>query len=149
MNRCRPGIGGRLVGKPLLCHQYVVNSIALGTLEGRIVVISGGEDGTLRIWDLASHAQREDPLRGHDQAVFSVVLGTLNYRPVIVSVGRDDTVRTWDLCDACGGIVQRRIIYGKGAKILSASPHKLAVQWPLPYTLASTQFKITKESGSH
>lgn len=93
MNRCRPGIGGRLVGKPLLCHQYGVNSITLGTLEGRIVV-GGGEDGTLRIWDLASHVQRGDPLRGHDQAVFSVVLGTLNYRPVIISGGRDDTVRT-------------------------------------------------------
>lgn len=94
MNRCHPGIGGRLVGKPLLCHQYGVNSIALGTLEGRIVVISGGEDSTLRIWELASHVQRGDPLRGHDQTVFSVVLGTLNYRPVIVLGGRDDTVRT-------------------------------------------------------
>lgn len=41
------------------------------------------------------------------------------------------------------------MIYGKEAKNPSASPHKLAVQWPLPYTLASTQFKITKESGSH
>jgi WD40 repeat protein len=51
----------------------------------------GGDDGTVRVWDLASGAPRGEPLRGHDGRVYSVVLGTLDGRPVVVSGGGDRT----------------------------------------------------------
>ena len=76
--------------------SHTPNSVALGTLEGRAVLVSGGEDETVRVWDLASGAPRGEPLRGHEGAVCSVALGTVEGRPVIVS-GGDRTVRVWDL----------------------------------------------------
>ena len=74
-----------------------VATIALGTLDGRPVVVSGSDDGTVRVWDLASGAPRGEPVRGHKGWVWSIALGTLDGRPVVVSGGRDGTVRVWDL----------------------------------------------------
>jgi WD40 repeat protein len=68
-----------------------------GTLDGRPVIVSGSDDRTMRIWDLASGTPRGEPLYGHEGPVSSVALGTLGGRPVIVSGSDDCTVRIWDL----------------------------------------------------
>ncbi|MGH2400991.1 MAG: hypothetical protein ACRDF6_14235, partial [bacterium] len=84
--------------------QSVVSSVALGTVDGRSVIVSGGWHGTLRVWDLATGTACGEPLRGHDGSVLSVALGTLDGRSVIVSGGYDGTLRVWDLATgtACG-----------------------------------------------
>ena len=61
------------------------------------MIVSGGNDKTVRVWDLTSGAPRGEPLRGHEDWVTSVALGTLEDRPVIASGGLDKTVRVWDL----------------------------------------------------
>ena len=61
------------------------------------MIVSGGADGTVRVWDLTSGAPRGEPLRGHDGEVTSAAVGTLEGRPVIVSGGDDGTVRVWDI----------------------------------------------------
>ena len=38
----------------LIQVQSSVISVALGTLDDRSVIVSGGHDGTLRVWDLAT-----------------------------------------------------------------------------------------------
>jgi WD40 repeat protein len=73
------------------------NSIALCALEGRPVIVSGGSDGVVRVWDLATGAPRGEPMRGHEGWVRSVAIGTLEGRPLVVSGGFDRTVRVWDL----------------------------------------------------
>ena len=78
-------------------HDGGVSSVAVGELEGRAVIVSGGEDGTVRVWDLATGRPVGEPLRGHDGAVRSVAVGELEGRAVIVSGGEDGTVRVWDL----------------------------------------------------
>ena len=75
----------------------MVWSVALGVLEGRPVVVSGSDDYTVRVWDLATGKQRGDPLRGHTDWVESVAVGELEGRPVVVSGSDDYTVRVWDL----------------------------------------------------
>jgi Caspase domain/WD domain, G-beta repeat len=99
-------------------------TIALGTLDGRPVVVSGGDDGTVRVWDLASGAPRGEPLRGHEGWVSSVALGTLDGRPVVVSGGYDGTVRVWD----GGGAAVLSVCIRSGVSALAfAEPGAVAV----------------------
>jgi WD40 repeat protein len=77
-------------------HVGSVNAVQLGDIEGRVVVVSGGTDCTVRIWDLARGTAVGEPLRGHQLGVQAVALGKFNGRMVAVSGGEDGTVRVWD-----------------------------------------------------
>ncbi|WIM93010.1 protein kinase [Actinoplanes oblitus] len=81
-----------LVARTLGGHTDRVASICAGP-DGRIAV-SGGRDGTLRVWDLASGECRRT-LTGHTGAVLSVAAS--GDGRTVVSAGRDKTVRVWEL----------------------------------------------------
>ena len=68
----------------------MVNALAL-TGDGRVV--SGSDDGTVTVWDLAS-GQEERTLSGHDGGVWALAL-TGDGR--VVSGSDDGTVKVWDL----------------------------------------------------
>lgn len=87
---------------PVTPHRAIhvssrVYSIVFGSLDNRPIIVSGGDDGTVGIWDLATGAQHGEPLCGHEGRVRTVALGALEGRPIIVSGGYDRTVRLWDL----------------------------------------------------
>jgi WD40 repeat protein len=76
---------GTPIGEPLTGHdveprlhpfQRGVTAVAIGELEGRPVVVSGGGDGTLRVWDLERGTIGE-PLTGHEGQVTAVAVGEL------------------------------------------------------------------------
>jgi WD40 repeat protein len=47
---------GAPVGDPFTGHTGSVWSVAVGQVEGRAVVVSGGADATVRVWDAATGA---------------------------------------------------------------------------------------------
>jgi WD40 repeat protein len=74
--------------------------VAVGALpDGTPVIVSGGYDGTVRVWRLADGTPVGEPLTGHTGWVTAVTVGALrDGTPVIVS-GGDNTVRVWRLAD--------------------------------------------------
>ena len=74
-----------------------MGAVAFGELDGRAIALSAGNDGTVRVWDLASGTQRGEPLTGHDDWVRAVALGELDGRAIALSAGNDGTVRIFDL----------------------------------------------------
>ena len=78
-----------------------MTAVAVGALpDGTPVIVSGGQDRTVRVWRLADGAPVGEPLRGHTGSVNAVAVGALpDGTPVIVSGGDDDTVRVWRLAD--------------------------------------------------
>ena len=82
-------------------HDGPARAVALGELpDGTPVIISGGNDGTVRVWRLADGTPAGEPLRGHASPVTAVAVGALpDGTPVIISGGNDGTVRVWRLAD--------------------------------------------------
>jgi eukaryotic-like serine/threonine-protein kinase len=82
-------------------HTDTVESLSTTQLDGRPVIVSGG-DKRVRVWDLATGAPIGQPLTGHRNFVQSVATAQLNGRPVIVSGSYDGSIRVWDLARRVG-----------------------------------------------
>ena len=90
---------GTPVGEPLTGHDGAVSAVAAGALpDGTPVIISGGDDGTVRVWRTADGTpvgRAADRPRGW---VYAVAAGALpDGTPVIIS-GGETTARC-----GCGG----------------------------------------------
>ena len=73
-------------------HEDRVTSVALSP-DGKTIV-SGGYDGTVRLWDITSGKAIGQPFTGHKDFVISVAFSPDG--KTIVSGGEDKTVRLWD-----------------------------------------------------
>ena len=94
--------GRRATGHQVLTgHDGAVTAVAAGALpDGTPVIISGGGDGTVRVWRTADGTPVGEPLTGHDGGVNAVAAGALpDGTPVIISGGGDGTVRVWRTAD--------------------------------------------------
>ena len=78
-------------------HRFGVAGVAIAQLDGRPVVVSGGQDGTVRVSELATGTQVGEPLTIYDDGVAAVAIAQLGGRPVVVSGGQDGTVRVSEL----------------------------------------------------
>ena len=92
---------GTPVEEPLRGHRGGVNAVAAGALpDGDPVIISGGIDGTVRVWQTADSVPTGKLVRGHRGGVNAVAAGALpDGTPVIISGGGDGTVRVWRTAD--------------------------------------------------
>ncbi|WP_261559384.1 WD40 repeat domain-containing protein [Frankia tisae] len=89
-------VAGRVLGGA--AGNGAMTSVATGTVAGRPVAISGGDDGAVRQWDLAGTPPTGRPLGARlDTAVKTVAVGEMNGRPVALSGGDDHLLRLWDL----------------------------------------------------
>ena len=80
-----------LPAAPTISSRAPVNAVAVS--PGGEFVVSGGADGAVRVWDLATGAQLR-ALEGHSGAVWAVALTPDGQ---VVSGGVDGAVRVWDL----------------------------------------------------
>ncbi|MFE7530179.1 WD40 repeat domain-containing protein [Kitasatospora sp. NPDC057542] len=80
-------------------HGKGVSAVAVGpvAVDGATVVVSGGDDGAVRLWDLATGEPVGEPMTGHAGPVHAVATAEPDGRAVAVSAGTDEDVRVWDL----------------------------------------------------
>lgn len=91
---------GEQLGAPVdLGSASVMSATATVTeLDGQAVVVTGGSDGILRTWDLATGRPLATAMAGHTESVSALAAGeTADGREVVASASYDDTVRLWDL----------------------------------------------------
>jgi WD40 repeat protein len=86
--------GGEPAGT-LRGHSGWVNAVALGEHDGQGLVVSGGADRTVRVWDVADGRELR-ALTGHTDSVTGVALSAAGGRTLAGSCSLDGTVRTWD-----------------------------------------------------
>lgn len=90
-----PMLGGQ-DGKSFKGHSKAVQTLSAIKVGGRLMLVSGGQDGVIRVWDAAKH-KLVAKLKGHDQEVYAVACIMVGKTPMAVSVGRDNSVRLWNL----------------------------------------------------
>ena len=89
-------ITGRSQGL-LTGHTSWITAVAVAECEGRSVVVTGSEDATVRVWDLATGAPLGKSWVGHTGGVLSVAVAECEGRSVVVTGSEDATMRVWDL----------------------------------------------------
>lgn len=105
--------GGKPLSQTFGGYHGGVNAVTVSLLDGRSVIVSGGEDSTVQVWDLGAGTPLGDPLRGHGGSVYAVTVGVLDGRSVIVSAGEDSAVRVWDL--AAGAPLGKPLLGHRGS----------------------------------
>ncbi|GAA2209001.1 hypothetical protein GCM10009850_044590 [Nonomuraea monospora] len=83
--------------------DFPVRSLTLGRLGDLTIAVTGGDDNTVRLWNLRTHQQHGETMQGTRQSpgstgefVQSVAMGQLDGEPIICgSSGLDDLV-VWD-----------------------------------------------------
>ncbi|AQW48516.1 hypothetical protein ACIQPP_48730 [Streptomyces violaceusniger] len=68
-----------------------------GTVHGVPVAVTGAEDGTICVWDLAERRLLGRPFQKYDSEVFGVRLAELHGRPVVISSGKCSSVDVWEI----------------------------------------------------
>ena len=106
-----------LVNFPTLFESISVRSALLGTVQkvresnliysqqGRVLsvilnpddstIISGGSDGSIKLWDIKSGVPKGNPINAHNGGVNAIALSEDGN--IMVSGGNDGTVRLWNL----------------------------------------------------
>ncbi|TYB65992.1 protein kinase [Nonomuraea sp. PA05] len=103
---------GTQPSEPLQGHTNDIRAVALGTLGGAPVALTGSDDETARLWDLRTSRQLGSTLEGHTEWVRSVVLDQLDGTAIAVTASDDDTARVWDLRTG-----EARVLSGHGGDV--------------------------------
>jgi WD40 repeat protein len=80
--------------------------VAFGTMagSGAVVLASGGQDGTVRLWDPVAGTATGPPLAGHGGWVAAVAFPAGRGGRTLLASGGDTTIQVWDA--AAGARVQ-------------------------------------------
>ena len=72
-----------------------IDAVAIGRAGGRDIVVSGSDNGIVRVWDAGTGEPIGEPLSGHFAEVNAVAIGRAGRWDVMVSGGGDQTVWIW------------------------------------------------------
>jgi WD40 repeat protein len=78
------------------CAAGVTQALAVTTLAGRRVAVTGGTDGYVHVWDLATGAEVGSPMY-HGNVVLSLAVATVGRRQVVVAGDFGSVVKVWNL----------------------------------------------------
>lgn len=95
-------------------HTGAVRSVATTMLNGVPIAVTGGDDGTVRTWDLG-HGRQRGILGSHPAAVLAVACTTDKNVPVAISGADDGVIRVWDLTTG----TERGVLTGHAGRIVS------------------------------
>ncbi|MBB5776393.1 serine/threonine-protein kinase [Nonomuraea jabiensis] len=87
---------GKQDGKSFKGHTKGVQTISALSAGGRTWLVTGGQDGRVRLWDLARHKSLAT-MKGHSEEVYAVACVMVGKTPMAVSGGYDGSVRLWNL----------------------------------------------------
>ena len=73
-------------------------------LTNKVVLVTGGDDGRLQVWDLSTGTTLGEPLTGHTNTITSIAIDVVAGETVAVSGSRDGTARVWGLSDPSAGL---------------------------------------------
>ncbi|MFJ5726088.1 WD40 repeat domain-containing protein [Streptomyces sp. NPDC093149] len=119
---CGGGCGGRIerwsltdgtpAGAPITGHLGSVRAVAVASVAGKQVIISGGGDRVLRMWDLETGAplnapSAEVPDLDETGAIAAIAVGEEGGRTIAVTGAEDGTGLVWDL--ESGGTLGRSL----------------------------------------
>ncbi|MEW2498159.1 hypothetical protein AB0942_32180 [Streptomyces nodosus] len=93
---------GTRIGEPLTGHRGSVQAVTVAKVAGEQVIVSGGGDRSLRIWDLRTGAPLNTPTArqsGVDEldGISAIAVGDVDGRPIAVTGATDGTGLVWDL----------------------------------------------------
>ncbi len=91
----RPSGEHRIVGR----HASAVSSLATGMLDRRPVVVSGGLDAVVRVWDVTESVPVGTPEASPGGFITAVATVVLDGRPMVAFGSHDGRVRLRDLAD--------------------------------------------------
>lgn len=95
----------------LIGHTGWVFAVACTVVKDVPVAVTGGLDGTARVWDLTTNAELRT-LTGHEQAIDAVACAVVQGTPLAVTGSRDGTARLWDLTTG----EQQAVLRGHGGR---------------------------------
>ncbi|MFF4620385.1 protein kinase domain-containing protein [Nonomuraea jabiensis] len=87
---------GKQDGKSFKGHTKGVQTISAISAGGKTWLVTGGQDGRVRLWDLAGHKSLAT-MKGHSEEVYAVACVMVGKTPMAVSGGYDGSVRLWNL----------------------------------------------------
>ncbi|MFJ8747260.1 WD40 repeat domain-containing protein [Embleya sp. NPDC127516] len=93
---------GTAIGDPLTGHLGSTKAVAVARVAGEQVIVSGGGDRVLRMWDLRTGAPLGTPTAERPEidepgAITAIAVGEAAGRPIAVTGAQDGTGLVWDL----------------------------------------------------
>ncbi|MGW6907804.1 WD40 repeat domain-containing protein [Streptomyces sp. NPDC054940] len=91
---------GEQIGKNLTGIEPVVRAISITEVNGRTVVVAGGDSwnkSALHMWDLTTQEPIGAPMTGHTESVQTLGTARVAGRTIAVTGSNDGTTRLWDL----------------------------------------------------
>jgi WD40 repeat protein len=85
---------GRPVGLPLVGHTGRVLAVAAGEFRGRPYIVTGGEDGTVRVWETNVVTHDSAP---ENKGVLAVAMRRRGGAAVVVTADQTRVLQTWSL----------------------------------------------------
>jgi WD40 repeat protein len=120
-------------------HDGPVRAVAVGEQDGNAVVVSGGCDGMVRVWDLRTGQAQMEWRHGVGDveaiAIGELSVGKLAGSPVVVSGGDDGKLRRWHL--ASGAPYGEPLDIGSKGGVTSAAVGDLAGR---PFIVAAYRY---------